>query len=134
MIVEGEGRDAERRGAESEPEGREQREGKKTVASHRSGSYFKSGVAPRPAGPPPRDGLQRARQVWSRASAGGAPAPRRPAARTSSLESRLGRRGPRPATACSAHVKSGVAPRPAGPPPRDGLQRALQLTGREVEC
>src|SRR5262245_36790847 len=42
----------------------------------------------------------------SRASAGGAPAPRRPAARTPLI----------------------AAPRPAGPQPRDGLQRGLPLT------
>src|SRR5262245_902161 len=37
--------------------------------------------APRPAGPQPRDGLRRATSIQRRASAGGAPAPRRPAAR-----------------------------------------------------
>src|SRR5678815_1509253 len=42
--------------------------------------------------------------VYRRTSAGGAPAPRRPAARTTLF---IG------------------APRPAGPQPRDGLQRAL---------
>src|SRR5439155_3826371 len=39
------------------------------------------------------------------------------------LYARLGRRGPSPATACSAHHPI-RAPRPAGPQPRDGLQRA----------
>src|SRR5262249_49609275 len=64
--------------------------------------------APRPAGPQPRDGLQRALPVHRRASAGGAPAPRRPAARTSGSSARLGRRGPSPATACSAHFRRGA--------------------------
>src|SRR5262249_42709796 len=41
----------------------------------------------------------------TRARAGGAPAPRRPAARTAAFDARLGRRGPRPATACSAHCR-----------------------------
>src|SRR5215470_1346201 len=36
---------------------------------------------------------------------------------------RLGPRGPSPATACSAH-RHRSAPRPAGPQPRDGLQRS----------
>src|SRR5947208_3520659 len=36
---------------------------------------------------------------------------------------RLGRRGPSPATACSAARPFACAPRPAGPQPRDGLQR-----------
>src|SRR5262245_10448835 len=51
--------------------------------------------------------------LCSCASAGGAPAPRRPAAHTASL--RLGRRGPSPATACGAHRVA--APRPAGSSP-----------------
>src|SRR5262247_30985 len=60
--------------------------------------------------------------IYRRASAGGAPAPRRPAA-TIYSEARLGRRGPSPATACSDDL-FGSALRPAGPQPRDGLQRA----------
>src|SRR5437879_4126071 len=40
--------------------------------------------APRPAGPQPRVGLPRRTTLRMRASAGGAPAPRRPAARTTS--------------------------------------------------
>src|SRR5262245_64230632 len=52
-------------------------------------------------GPQPRDGLRLA-LLLHLASAGGAPAPRRPAARTTSSP-RLGRRGPSPATACGSH-------------------------------
>ncbi len=40
MIVEGGRRGAERREAEREAVNAQQREGKKRVASHRSGSYF----------------------------------------------------------------------------------------------
>src|SRR5207245_785893 len=81
--------------------------------------------SPRPAGPQPRDGLRLARphpqtrlgrrgpspatacgshdHIHRLASAGGAPAPRRPAART---------------------TPSTDSPRPAGPQPRDGLRLA----------
>src|SRR6267142_3707496 len=74
--------------------------------------------------------FMRASIIQSRASAGGAPAPRRPAARTTNLQSRLGRRGPSPATACRAHHEFTVAPRPAGPQPRDGLPRAPRIYSR----
>src|SRR3989442_1265099 len=106
--------------------------------------------SPRPAGPQPRDGLRLARphpqtrlgrrgpspatacgshdHIHRLASAGGAPAPRRPAARTTTStdsprpagpqprnglrlarphpQTRLGRRGPSPATACGSHDHS----------------------------
>src|SRR5439155_20270926 len=61
--------------------------------------------APRPAGPQPRDGLQRA------AHSIGAP---RPA-------------GPQPRDGLQRAAHSIGAPRPAGPQPRDGLQRAAHL-------
>src|SRR5207302_2767940 len=48
----------------------------------------------------------------------------------SNLEAHLGRRGPSPATACGAHYRFRGAPRPAGPQPRDGLWRALQVQRR----
>src|SRR5437899_2453315 len=86
--------------------------------------------SPRPAGPQPRDGLRLARphpqtrlaarlaepprpplgshcHIHRLASAGGAPAPQRPAARTAT---------------------STDSPRPAGPQPRDGLRLARPLT------
>src|SRR5262249_59119442 len=63
--------------------------------------YFSG--ARRPAGRQPRDGLRRAPLLQRRTSAGGAPAPRRPAARTTTSAAHLGRRGPSPATACGAH-------------------------------
>src|SRR5881628_1050339 len=50
-----------------------------------------------------------AHYFYSRASAGGSPAPRRPAARTTFI----------------------AAPRPAGPQPRDGLRRALLYLAAE---
>src|SRR5215470_8840851 len=56
------------------------------------------------------------------ASDGGAPAPRRPAARTL-INARLGRRGPSPATSCGSHTHQ-RSPRTAGPQPRDVLRLA----------
>src|SRR5712692_6923123 len=65
-----------------------------------SGPYIRS---PRTAGPQPRDVLRLA--LYSLASDGGAPAPRRPAARL--IFARLGRRGPSPATSCGSHISYG---------------------------
>src|SRR3989449_2232639 len=117
---------------------------------------------------PPRFTCGSHDQIHRLASAGGAPAPQRPAARTTrstdSLrpagpqprdglrlalphpKTRLGRRGPSPATACGSHdqihrlasaggapaprrpaartTTSTDSPRPAGPPPPDGLRLA----------
>src|SRR5436309_19692 len=67
------------------------------------GAYSRLIGAPRLAGPQPRDSLRRALMILRRASAGGAPAPRQPAARTHDSSARLGWRGPSPATACGAH-------------------------------
>jgi len=62
------------------------------------------------------------------ASDGEAPAPRRPAARTTFQYARLGRRGPCPATSCGSHDVSICSPRTAGPLPRDVLRLALPGT------
>src|SRR5947208_15072374 len=67
------------------------------------GAYSRLIGAPRLAGPQPRDSLRRALMILRRASAGGAPAPRQPAARTHDSSAPLGWRGPSPATACGDH-------------------------------
>src|SRR6185503_16459434 len=69
-------------------------------------------------------------RIYSRASPGGAPAPRRPAARTSDPYARLGRRGPSPATACGAHFRSIDTVARCPSPTRGSPDRSAESSGR----
>src|SRR2546427_10347104 len=70
----------------------------------------------------PRDVLRLARPRHRLASHGGAPAPRRPAARTTTSSTCLGRRGPSPATSCGSHHPVIDLPPTAGPQPPHRLR------------
>src|SRR5262245_58217394 len=91
------------------------------------GSQYPFIRSPPAAGPQPRVVLRLALPVHWLASDGGAPAPRRPAARTTRSLARLGRRGPSPASSCGSHYPFIGSPRTAGPQPRVVLRLALPV-------
>src|SRR5436309_9686568 len=92
------------------------------------GSISPSSGTPRPAGPQPRDGLQRA-QPTSGAPRPAGPQPRDGLQRAQPTSGAPRPAGPQPRDGLQRAQPTSGAPRPAGPQPRDGLQRAQPTSG-----